>query len=306
MMTDSTREQACVLALTGASQAEWFRTAAVISEVGSAVGLLEGRNGLLTEEHVAYAEQLRSEVKSKDIDDAERLILDVRDRGANLVTVLDGDYPANLQLVYNRPPFLWLRGKLDERDVRAIAVVGTRQASPDGLRRADRLARGLSEKGITVLSGLARGIDTSAHRATLEAGGRTVAVIGQGIETSIYPKENRGLADEIARTSAVVSQFWPAAPPRPMNFIMRNAVMSGMAVGTVVIEASSTSGAKSQARLALEHGKRLFLLESLVATQEWAARYAKRPGATVVTNLDDVVDVLAQVVNQPSQLTISF
>src|SRR5207302_7426526 len=106
-------------------------------------------------------------------------------------------YPANLRLVYDRPPFLFVRGELRDEDRRAIAVVGTRKASEQGLREADRLARGLAERGVTVLSGLALGIDTAAHRAALDAGGRTIAVVGNGIAARVYPRENAKLADEI-------------------------------------------------------------------------------------------------------------
>jgi len=185
--------------------------------------------------------------------------------------------------------------------------VGTRQASPEGLKRATRLARDLSREGVTVLSGLARGIDTAAHRAALNVkDGRTVAVVGHGALVPVYPKENRSLAEQIRERGALVSQFWPDAPPRPANFLMRNVVMSGMAMGTVVVEASATSGAKNQARLALEHGKRLFLLESLVNTQEWAQRYAARPGVSVVRDLNDVLDVLVELASAPEQLVLQL
>jgi DNA processing protein len=153
------------------------------------------------------------------------------------------------------------------------------------------MARMLAERNVTVVSGLARGIDTAAHTAALNAGGRTIAVIGTGIRR-YYPAENRELSDRIAEYGAVVSQFWPDAPPATYTFPRRNVTMSGIAQGTVVIEASSTSGAKMQARLALEHGKKVFLLRSLVDSYSWAAKYAARPGATVVEAVDDVIDAL--------------
>jgi DNA processing protein len=212
--------------------------------------------------------------------------------GVSLVTVLDDDYPTNLRLVYNRPPFLFARGELRADDERAVAIVGTRQASATGHAQAARLARELAGHGVTVLSGLAAGIDTAAHEAALEVGGRTVAVMGTGIRR-VYPAQNRDLAARIVDAGgALVSQFWPDAPPARWSFPIRNVVMSGMAVGTVVVEASSTSGAKMQARLALEHGKRLFLIESLVMHEKWARDYAERPGATVVQSVDDVLAAL--------------
>jgi DNA processing protein len=193
--------------------------------------------------------------------------------------------------VYDRPPFLFVRGTLMPQDSRSVAVVGTRRASDRGRALARDIAGALAERGVTVISGLAAGIDTEAHTATLDAGGRTVAVMGTGIDR-VYPKENAELAAQIAVHGALLSQFWPGAPPRGSNFPLRNVVTSGVAIGTVVIEASSTSGAKMQARLALEHGKRLFLVESLVLQEEWAQRYKSRRGATVVTGVDDVVAAL--------------
>src|SRR5262249_2922311 len=149
-----------------------------------------------------------------------------------------------------------------------------------GRRRAARMARLLAANGVTVLSGLARGIDTAAHQAALDAGGRTVAGLGTGIRR-IYPPENPELAEQIVERGALVSQFWPDTPPTTYGFPRRNVTMSGMGQGTVVIEAASTSGAKMQARLALEHGKKVFLVHHLVTEQPWARRYLER-GAVVV------------------------
>ena len=183
--------------------------------------------------------------------------------GLKITTVLDDDYPLNLRLIPNLPPFLFYRGKLRADDAFSVAVVGTREPTKDGLRRARDMARKLSKRGVTVLSGLARGIDAAAHAAALDAGGRTIAVLGSGL-FKVYPPENRDLAERISDSGAVVSQFWPYAAPAKYNFPIRNIVTSGLGQGTVVIEASATSGAKMQARLALEHGKLVFILHSLV------------------------------------------
>jgi DNA processing protein len=156
---------------------------------------------------------------------------------------------------------------------------------------------------VTVLSGLARGIDATAHQAALDAGGRTVAVMGTGIDR-IYPAEHQSLAEDIVRSGALVSQFWPDAPPTKVSFPLRNVVMSGMAIGTVVVEASETSGARMQARLALEHGKRLFLVGSLVMHEDWAKRYAARPGTMAVDSVEDILDVLVAMGRPAKQLTL--
>lgn len=231
--------------------------------------------------------------------------------GAQLVTVLDEAYPANLRLIPNLPPFLFVRGAVLDDDVRSVAVVGTREASELGIRRARHMAKLLAERGVTVISGLARGIDTAAHRAALDCGGRTIAVLGTGI-TKCYPSENRELAEEITRHGALVSQFWPTRSPGRDTFPRRNIVTSGLSQGTVVIEASSTSGAKMQARLALEHGKKVFLLKSLVTDQTWAHTYVQKRGAIEVSDVEEVIGHLAspdrvrRASEQRQQLTLSL
>lgn len=231
--------------------------------------------------------------------------------GARLTTVLDDDFPANLRLVPDLPPFLFYRGELHADDARSVAVVGTRDASDAGIRRARRMAAALVERGVTVVSGLAKGIDTAAHTQTLESGGRTIAVLGTGI-TRCYPSENADLAERIAASGAVVSQFWPTMAPTRFTFPRRNHVTSGITQGTVVIEASNTSGAKMQARIALEHNKRVFLLRTLVTNQRWAQTYIAKRGAIEVADVDDVIRHLAspqkiqQVGDHRAQLSLEF
>jgi DNA processing protein len=230
--------------------------------------------------------------------------------GIKLVTVLDEDYPANLRLIFNLPPFLFYRGELRHDDARAVAVVGTRRPSDEGISRARQLAAGLAAENVAVVSGLARGIDTAVHEACLDAGGRTIAVIGTGIRRT-YPPENAELAARIAATGALVSQFWPDSPPRTDTFPRRNVTMSGLGQGTIVVEASATSGAKMQARMALEHGKQAFLLASLADRQDWARGYLKR-GAVRVDDLEAVmkrlhsVEAIDQQSQQRRQLTLAL
>jgi DNA processing protein len=231
--------------------------------------------------------------------------------GARIVTVLDSLYPANLRLIPNLPPFLFIRGEVLEDDVRSVAVVGTREASDAGIRRAQKMSKLLAERGVTVVSGMARGIDSAAHRSAIESGGRTIAVLGTGI-TKTYPSENRELAEEISEHGALVSQFWPTRSPGRDTFPRRNVVTSGLSQGTVVIEASSTSGAKMQARLALEHGKKVFLLKSLVTDQPWARTYVAKRGAIEVNDVEEVIRHLAspervrQASEQRQQLTLAL
>ena len=281
-----------LLAMCRVRGVSWYFLARQAQRPGGLADLLAGRSSESSSdatESLRLLEAAENELPSHRAW-VETALADMAVDGVHLTTVLDDDYPANLRLIFNLPPFLTYRGTLRADDARSVAVVGTREASVEGLGRARRLATQLAEAGVTVLSGLARGVDTAAHEATLEAGGRTISVMGTGIHT-IYPPENRDLAERIAATGVLVSQFWPDSPARTDTFPRRNIVMSGMGQGTVVVEASATSGAKMQARYALDHGKRVFLLSSLVRERTWAQRYLER-GAIEVDDVDDIVRLL--------------
>jgi DNA processing protein len=232
-------------------------------------------------------------------DSARQAIGEWEAAGLHLVSILDVEYPQQLLTVHQRPPFLMYQGHLDSRDAGGVAIVGTRKASQEGVHRASLIAKGLAERGVTVVSGLAAGIDTAAHTAALHAGGRTVAVIGTGLRKA-YPAQNRGLQEEIARRHLVLSQFWPDSPPTKTSFPMRNAVMSGYSAATVVIEAEWKSGARMQARLALEHGRPVFLLDSLMR-HDWAQDYIAR-GAVVVGSAEDVLERLDEKLSLADEL----
>jgi DNA processing protein len=298
------REQAALLALLERVSQRWHLVAALVEQTGSALTLIRDGAQALDADEAEFAAKLTAGVSQADVDRYATAIIGWTQGDIRLVTVLDDGYPLNLQEVFNRPPFLFLRGDLQPQDSRAVAVVGTRQASEEGRARARELASGLAEQGVTVLSGLARGIDTAAHEGALTAGGRTIAVLGAGIRRPIYPAENRGLAQRILDQGALVSQFWPDAPPTQATFPLRNITMSGLALGTVVVEAHGQSGTSLQARRCLEHGKRLFLVRSLVLREDWARRYAEHPGVLVVDSAIDVIDVLDELLDPPAQLTI--
>ena len=220
-------------------------------------------------------------------------------QGMRLVTVLEPEYPPNLRGVHDRPPIVFIRGRLIREDSRSVAVVGARQATPAGLARARSIAHHLVGSGYTVVSGLAAGIDTAAHTAALARKGRTIAVIGTGLARS-YPPQNEDLQREIADQAAVVSQFWPDAPPSRRTFPMRNAVMSGIALATVVVEASQTSGSRLQARLALAQTRPVFLVEELVDAQPWARDCATRPGAHVIRDPAEITASLDRLIGPGS------
>lgn len=207
---------------------------------------------------------------------------------AQLVSVLDDRYPANLRMIHDHPPFLFVRGSVVAADDRAIAVVGTRKPSEEGVRAARRIAGALAGRGVTVVSGMAEGIDTAAHAGALNGGGRTLAVFGTGIDR-FYPASNRALAKAISGSGATLSQFWPDMAPSRWSFPVRNIVTSGLAVGTVVVEAGPTSGARMQAEHALRHGKRLFLLQRLVEHQPWAKDLMATPGVVAIDDIEEIV-----------------
>lgn len=213
-----------------------------------------------------------------------------RAEGLHLVTILDETYPAQLREIAQQPPFLFYRGTVHQDDARGVAVVGTRHPTPQGVEQATAIAGGLARRGVVVISGLAEGIDTAAHMGALDAGGRTVAVIGTGIRRA-FPKGNAALQERLAAEQLVISQFWPDSSPTKFSFPMRNAVMSGYASATVVVEAAARSGARMQARLALEHNRPVFLLKSLMV-HDWAREYEARPGTTVVNDADEVLEGL--------------
>ena len=214
--------------------------------------------------------------------------------GARLTTVLDDDFPLNLRLIHNLPPFLFCRGDLDaDSDAHSVAVVGTRSATPEGIRQTRRVVRSLTDAGITVTSGLAIGIDAAAHREAIACRGRTIAVLPSGI-TRLAPAANRDLGEAIQESGGlIVSQFFPTSTPARWTFGKRNEVTSGISQGTVVIEASSTSGARMQARLAYEHGKRVFLLDTLVAQQPWAQQMVERRRAVAVSCIEEITSRVA-------------
>jgi DNA processing protein len=211
-------------------------------------------------------------------------------QGYRLVSILDEGYPERLRGIHQAPPVIFTLGTLLADDP-AVSVVGSRQASAQGLAMAAEVARRLTARKMTVVSGLARGIDTAALQATLDAQGRAVAVIGTGISRT-YPAENRVLQEEIARRGLVLSQFWPDAPPQKHTFLMRNATMSGYGLATVVVEAGEKSGARVQARMAVEHGRQVILTDQVVVRNEWAQALLGRPGVHVASGVDGVLETV--------------
>ena len=193
----------------------------------------------------------------------------------DVLTVLDPRYPVCLRLIEQVPPVLFVKGAL-VADEAGVSVVGSRDASRRGVEMAVAIARGLVGRGISVISGLATGIDTAAHEATLAAGGRPIGVLGTGIDRA-YPAANRALHDRVAAAGALVSQFPPDYPPSQTMFRMRNATMAGLGSASVIVEAGERSGSRVHARYAMAHGRPLILTELVADSTQWGTRIALPP-----------------------------
>ncbi len=213
--------------------------------------------------------------------------------GGRVVTFWDKDYPANLKKIYDPPPFLFVRGELAEEDNCSVAIVGTRNPSPYGIQMAERFASDLAELGIPIVSGLARGIDTTAHAATLKSGGRTLAVIGSGIDV-VYPPENRQLFERITEQGAVLSEFLMGAKPDAGNFPRRNRIISGIALGTVVAETGVEGGAMITASTALDQNRATFAIPSAVTDKRRSGTnlLIKEGKAALTETIEDILSEL--------------
>ncbi len=209
------------------------------------------------------------------------------------ITLQDPDYPELLKALNDPPPALYLKGTLLPEDRFAVAVVGTRNATPYGLLTARRLGKELAQAGITVISGLAEGIDSAAHEGALEAQGRTIAVLGHGFKY-LYPPQNRELAERIVASGALVSQFPMETEPAPYRFPERNVVIAGLSLGVVVVEAPLKSGALITAREALDAGREVFAVPGPVSSgkSEGCHRLLK-DGAKLTEDVRDILEELA-------------
>lgn len=216
--------------------------------------------------------------------------------GVRLVTQADSEYPKNLTHIHDPPPFVYIRGSLEPQDQVAVAIVGARSASPYGRDVTRQLARDLAHRRVTVVSGLARGIDAEAHRAALEAGGRTIGVLGSGLDV-LYPSEHRRLAQDMTQHGAVISEFALGSQPEAGNFPYRNRVISGLSLGTVVIEATEKSGSLITARCALEQNREVFAVPGhITASRSRGPHDLIKQGAKLVEGVEDILVEIAPAV----------
>jgi DNA processing protein len=223
-------------------------------------------------------------------DEVEREIAGAAKLGIDLVSLDDDRYPIGLRHIHDPPPVLYVRGTIARGDVEAIAVVGARSASAYGLTVAERLGGELAAAGVTVVSGLALGVDGAAHPGALRRGGRTIAALGSGVDV-VYPSRHRGLAADITRSGALVSEFAVGTPPATAHFPRRNRLISGLALGVVVVEASERSGSLITARLALEQGREVMAVPGECGLARTRGTHALiRRGARLVETVADILE----------------
>ena len=224
--------------------------------------------------------------------DVDTLWNEIAAKNIRVMTWDDADYPARLREIAQPPPILYLRGDFLEEDAWAVAIVGTRRVTSYGQQVTEEVATFLAQNGVTIVSGLARGVDGIAHKAALKAGGRTLAVLGSGVNR-IYPPEHRTLAEQIAKTGAIISDYAPDTPPEGSNFPPRNRIISGLSMATIVIEAAETSGALITANFALEQGREIFALPgNIFAPQSKGPNRLIQQGAHPLLNPRDILEIL--------------
>lgn len=223
------------------------------------------------------------EVAAKDLEKALKYNI-------SLISIWDREYPPLLKKIYDAPVLLYVLGNILPDDKHAVAVVGTRGPTAYGKEMAQRISGGLAEKGVTIVSGLARGVDSVAHRAALVAGGRTIAVLGSGMD-KLYPPENRQLAEDIVRRGALVTEYHLGTKPDAVNFPKRNRIIAGLALGTVVVETGITGGALQTARFALDQNREVFAIPGNVGVKQSDGTnlIIQRSEARLVRNADDVL-----------------
>lgn len=219
-------------------------------------------------------------------------LVKIKDSGVRFITLNDNDYPQNLKTIYDPPPYLYVKGGFKNEDRLSVAIIGSRSATNYGRQITETISKELSSLGITIVSGMARGIDSFAHQSTLDAGGRTIAVLGCGIDIA-YPPENKGLMMRIKDSGAIVSEFPFGTPPEAANFPQRNRIISGLSLGTVVIEAADDSGSLITANYAIEQGRELFAVPgNITSRMSKGSNSLIKKGAKLINSADDIIEEL--------------
>lgn len=274
-----------------------IRFASLLRELGSIETIMDAGETILARVEGVGAKTARAicEARPATGDVVKRELDLAHAHSARLICLADDEYPAILKRIDDPPPCLFIRGTLEPADALAVAVVGSRQCSRYGAEQSERFAALLAGAGLTVVSGLARGIDSAAHRGALKAGGRTLAVMGCGL-CHVYPAEARELFEQIADNGAILSELPMNTMPDASNFPPRNRIIVGLSLGTLVIEAAHKSGAMISARLASEYNREVFALPGPVdrPQSEGCHELIKTGAAKLVTQLSDILDELGE------------
>lgn len=261
----------------------------LVDELGSAEAIFEVDDGHLQAIRGIGRDQLAALLRQRSSIEWEREIERADLIGARIVTQIDSEYPAWLMDIYDPPLALYVMGKLEKRDKHSIAVVGARRPSHYGRETAARLSRQLSKAGLTVVSGLAHGIDTAAHEAVLAVQGRTLAVIGSALDC-VYPESNRAMAQKISEDGALISEFALGRFPDKTTFPMRNRIVSGLSMGVLVVEAGRKSGSLITANQALGQGRSVFAVPGRIDSPLSVGTHGLlKSGARLVETVDDIL-----------------
>jgi len=244
----------------------------------------------------AQARNIASGCAFEDAANQQQKLLEA---GAELISIHDARYPAQLRQIFDPPLVLFVIGKTELMTSHAVAVVGTRRPTPYGFAAAERLSADLSRAGLTIVSGMARGIDTTAHQSALKQDGATIAVLGCGVDI-LYPSSNRKLYDDIAHRGLLLSEFPMGAPAFPQNFPIRNRIVSGLSLGVVIVEGAQHSGSGITARLAMDQGREVWAVPgNITSAMSWGPNLLiKSGGAKLVQEWTDVTDELPAAVRR--------
>lgn len=229
-------------------------------------------------------------ISNRNKDYMEKLFIDIDKHNINTITIFDEDYPETLYHIYDSPKVLYTKGKITSKDKFSIAVVGSRKATSYGKWATEKFVKELVQLDITIVSGLALGIDGIAHRIALEENGRTIAVLGNGLDT-VYPKRNKDIYEEISNKGAVLTEYFLGVPPLAYNFPQRNRIISGLSLGVIVIEAKERSGSLITAHHALEQGKEVFSLPGNInSIFSKGTNKLIKDGAKPIMDIDDIIE----------------
>jgi DNA processing protein len=286
------RDLACAVALRSVEGVGDVLYKRLIERFGSAGEALKAGRAHLQSVEGMGIEVARSIASSGDLSSAKRVLEEADAVGAALLSLEDPSYPPLLRAIPDPPSLLYVCGDLLPSDSRCVAIVGSRRASPYGRAITEKLASELVAEGFVIASGGARGIDAFAHRAALDAGGRTFVVLGSGIDV-VYPPEHEELFEEIAEKGAVLSELPPGTPPEPHRFPRRNRIISGLSMGTVVVEAAGGSGSLITAASAAEQGREVFAVPGNIGSRNSEGTHRLiRQGAKLTEGIGDILEEL--------------